>query len=297
MPDSVTRLAPAKLNLALHVTAKRTDGYHDIDSLVAFADFGDRVTVSPAEADAFIVTGHYAPMVPIDEGNLVLAARDLLRAQAGAERASPACITLEKNLPVASGVGGGSSDAAATLRALKALWDVEADLDRLAVAALPLGADIPMCLAGRPLHARGVGNVINPLEAFPDVDAVLVNPGLPVSTPAVFGALEKRDNAPLPCPHDFADAAALVRYLDATRNDLQHAAVSLCPMIADTLDALAANGAMLARMSGSGATCFGLFDGVGFATAAADAIRRAQPGWFVEACRIRGTKEANDGGN
>ncbi len=295
MPDSITRLAPAKLNLALHVTGRRSDGYHLIESLVAFADFGDRITIEKAEADEFVVTGHYAPMVPINESNLVLAARDLLRRQLSDGNCGPVRISLEKNLPVASGVGGGSSDAAATLKALASLWNADLNARELAATTLPLGADIPMCLAEEPLVASGVGDMLKPLAAFPEMSAVLVNPGLPVSTPAVFAALEKRDNAPLPCPPEAADVAALGDYLSGTRNDLQAAATALCAPIVDAIEALEANGALFARMSGSGATCFGLFDNPGPAAAAADRIAKLQPGWFVEACRIRGTED--NGGN
>ena len=293
MPDSSTRLAPAKLNLALHVTGRRDAGYHLIDSLVAFADVGDLVTVSPADCDSLIVTGHYAPMVPIDSGNLVVAARDLLRRQFRDGTLPGVKIALEKRLPVASGIGGGSSDAAATVKALTELWGITPDFDQFAEAALPLGADIPMCLAERPLLAGGIGDVIKPLSSFPAVDAILVNPGLPVSTPAVFKALHKRDNAPLPCPPAVRNAAGLADYLAGTRNDLQETAIAQCPMIADALDALVAGGALLARMSGSGATCFGLFRSRVSAEAAANSIRERHPSWFVQKCRIRGTEGTN----
>lgn len=295
MPDSVTRLAPAKLNLALHVTGRRDDGYHLIDSMVAFADFGDLITVSRAENDEFVVTGHYAPMVPINEGNLVMAARDLLRGQHTGREAEPVSILLEKRLPVASGVGGGSSDAAAAFKALSELWEMEPDLDELARRVLPLGADIPMCMAAAPLIAGGIGDVIASLDTFPAVDAVLVNPGLPVSTLEVFRMLEKRDNAPLPRPPAIPDFGVLTGYLADTRNDLQSTAIALCPMISDVIDSLQANGATFARMSGSGATCFGLFDSPAVAEAAAGRIRKQHPGWFVETCRLMGT--GANGGN
>jgi 4-diphosphocytidyl-2-C-methyl-D-erythritol kinase len=231
-------------------------------------------------------------MVPIDAGNLVLAARDMLRDHFPDRELQPVSIALEKNLPVASGVGGGSSDASAALRALTAFWGVDPDMDALAAKALPLGADIPMCLTARPLVAGGIGDVLEPLASFPSVDAVLVNPGLPVSTPEVFRTLEKRDNPAMPAPSTISDTASLACHLAGTRNDLQAAAIALCPMIADVIESLTANGAAFARMSGSGATCFGLFDNPGLAAAAADAIGKQHPGWFVETCRIMGT-EAN----
>jgi 4-diphosphocytidyl-2-C-methyl-D-erythritol kinase len=147
-----------------------------------------------------------------------------------------------------------------------------------------------MCIAARPLVAGGVGDVLSPLEEFPEINAVLVNPGLPVSTPEVFRTLESRENPALPCPPRVSDAGVLSDYLAGTRNDLQAAAIALCPMIADALDSLEANDALAARMSGSGATCFGLFDNPGPAAAAADAIARQHPGWFVETCRIMGAE-------
>lgn len=294
MPESITRLAPAKLNLALHVTGQRSDGYHLIDSLVAFADFGDIITVSDSDADELRVTGHYAPMVPINENNLVVAARDLLRAQYADRELAPVRIHLDKRLPVASGVGGGSSDAAAAIKALAEHWSIEPDFDALAAAALPLGADMPMCLAARPLIAQGIGDMLEPVEPFAGVDAVLVNPGLPVSTPEVFRTLEKRDNPALPQPPALTGASQLGGFLSETRNDLQEPALALCPMIGDALDTLRDNGALFARMSGSGATCFGLFDNPGPAAAAADRIAKQHPSWFVEGCRIMG-HDANGG--
>ena len=281
-------MAPAKLNLALHVTGQRADGYHLLESLVAFADFGDEVTVEPAEADEFVVSGQFASWVPIDGGNLVIAARDLLRDLLPGET-PPVRIALEKRLPVASGVGGGSSDAAATIKALIALWGVQVDEKELATAALSLGADLPMCLAERPLIARGIGDEIEPLGSFPGVHAVLVNPGAQISTPEIFKALEKRDNDPLPEWATANDALQLAGALTGLRNDLQRPAIEQCPAISDVLEALRTNGAELARMSGSGATCFGIFDNPGPAFAAADVIGKREPGWFVEPCLIRGT--------
>lgn len=287
--SSITRIAAAKLNLALHVTGQRADGYHLIESLVAFADFGDEVTVELAETDAFVVSGPFASWVPIDGSNLVIAARDLVRDLLAGSDTPPVRITLDKRLPVASGVGGGSSDAAAAIKALIALWGAQIDERKLAAAAVSLGADLPMCLAGRPLIARGIGDEIEPLDSFPAIHAVLVNPGAQISTPDIFRALEKRDNDPLPAWAAAGDALQLAGALTGLRNDLQRPAIAQCPAIGDVLEALRANGAALARMSGSGATCFGIFDNPGPAFAAADVIHKRQPGWFVEPCLIRGT--------
>ncbi|MBO6899942.1 MAG: 4-(cytidine 5'-diphospho)-2-C-methyl-D-erythritol kinase [Rhizobiaceae bacterium] len=285
----ITRLAAAKLNLALHVTGRRADGYHLLESLVAFADFGDEVTVEPAETDEFVVRGPYASWVPIDDSNLVIAARDFLRDLLPGGDTPPVRISLDKRLPVASGVGGGSSDAAAAIKALIVLWGARVDEWKLAAAAVSLGADLPMCLVERPLIARGIGDEIEPLPTLPCVHAVLVNPGAQISTPEVFGALEKHDNDPLPDWPGANGALELARALTGLRNDLQRPAIEQCPAISDVLEALRANGAELSRMSGSGATCFGIFDGPGPAFAAADVIGKREPGWFVEPCLIRGT--------
>ena len=274
-------LAPAKINLALHVTGRRADGYHLLESLVVFAELGDRIAVSTAEADSFAVDGRFSSDVPLDSGNLVLRARDALRT-AFPGHARPVSIALEKNLPVASGIGGGSSDAAATLRALASLWRIPVGEAELARLALPLGADLPMCLAGRPLVARGIGEHLEAVDDFPALPMVLVNPGIAISTPDVFRALTCRDNPPLAA---LSRACDMLEWLAATRNDLEPAAMSIVPAVGETLDALRQSGAAFARMSGSGATCFGIFDSQAAAQRAADAIGSRQPGWFTAATK------------
>lgn len=280
---SHAELAPAKINLALHVTGRRADGYHLLESLVVFAEFGDRITVSPAAKDSFFVEGPFARDVPLDGGNLVLRARDALRA-AYAPAAQPVAIALEKNLPVASGIGGGSSDAAATLRALARLWRLDADESALARLALPLGADLPMCVTARPLVARGIGEVLETVENFPTLPIVLVNPGVAVETPKIFRALASRDNPPLAALDDTQD---LRRWLAGTRNDLEAPAIAIEPVIADVLAELRHSGAAFARMSGSGATCFGLYDDADAAARAAQAIAEKHPSWFTAATTSR----------
>jgi 4-diphosphocytidyl-2-C-methyl-D-erythritol kinase len=273
--------APAKVNLALHVTGRRADGYHLLDTLVVFTGAGDRVSVCDADTDAFHVEGRFAGGLQGDSDNLVLRARDLLRELGG--NASPVFIMLEKNLPIASGIGGGSSDAAATLRALRKLWGLSTDDTRLAQAALSLGADMPMCLAATPLVARGIGEKLEPATGLPPLAMVLVNPGVAVPTPAVFRALANRENPPLPALparcgfHDFT------AWLAPTRNDLQAPAMSVAPVISEVLAALDNSGAALARMSGSGATCFALFGSVSQAERAAASIAAAEPSWYVQA--------------
>ncbi|MBI1220534.1 MAG: 4-(cytidine 5'-diphospho)-2-C-methyl-D-erythritol kinase [Rhodobacteraceae bacterium] len=273
-PAAVEAFAPAKINLALHVIGQRADSYHLLDSLVVFADVGDSLRVQGAGALTLEVTGPRAAGVPCDADNLVLRAAHLLAPGQGAR------ITLEKRLPVASGIGGGSADAAAALRALSQLWGRALPA---AVDVLALGADVPACLDGRPLRMGGIGEHLVPLLPLPPVWLVLANPGVAVATPSVFRALVRRDNAGLPPdPPRVATAADLAVWLRLTRNDLEAAALTLAPVIGAALRALSAQpGCLLARMSGSGATCFGLFADPLSAAAAARAIGKAEPGWWV----------------
>ena len=257
--------APAKVNLALHVTGQRADGYHLLDSLVVFCDVGDRVTLTPGPL-ALHLTGPFAPGLLAEADNLCLRAARL----AGCA----ATITLEKNLPVASGIGGGSADAAAVLRG----FDARPPHPEI------LGADVPVCLAGVPCRMQGVGEIVTPLPALAPLHLVLVNPGAGLSTPAVFGALTRRVNPPLPdVLPDLRDTETLRRFLADCRNDLQAPAIALLPVIADCLAALERAGARLARMSGSGATCFGLFAQPQDAARAARAIAARHPDWWVVA--------------
>ena len=280
-----TWLAPAKINLALHVTGRRPDGYHLIDSLAVFTRFGDRVEIALADSDDFTVSGRYAPAVPLDAGNLVLKARDALRREAGPERTPSVAIKLEKNLPVASGVGGGSSDAAAVLRGLAQTWGLDMGGAELARIGLSLGADVPMCLAAKPLVARGIGEELSIVPDFSALGLVLVNPGTPVSTADVFAALSHRDNEPLPPLPRRIDFHSLRNWLEVTRNDLEPAALALQPAIGRALSWLDKAGSGFSRMSGSGATCFGLFETGNVAKRAAAEIRSRQPDWFVAATR------------
>jgi len=280
---SVHRVAPAKVNLALHVTGRRDDGYHLLDMLVVFADYGDRITIEEVDEDSFSIGGGFAQGIPLDSGNLVVKARDALRSHA--DRAlTPVSIHLEKNLPVASGIGGGSSDAAATLLALNEIWRLNLDLDTLAELGLNLGADLPMCLRGAalgaPLVARGIGEQLTAIPQMPSFPILLVNDGTAVATPDVFRALTKRDNQQLPAPAH-GDVESICTYLGSTRNDLLHAALALAPQINGKLDLLRAHGALYAQMSGSGATCFAIFKDQQSADAAASQILAKNPNWFV----------------
>lgn len=272
----VEAFAPAKINLTLHVTGQRADGYHLLDSLVIFADAGDRLTLAPAPTLSLTVTGPRAAGVPTDERNLVLKAAALFDTGQGA------AITLDKHLPAAAGIGGGSSDAAAALRGLSQLWNLPLPD---APAVLSLGADVPVCLSPRALRMRGVGEEILAGPRLPEqMGLLLVNPGIEVSTPAVFKALARKDNPPLPHPPGWASAAAMAHWLRDQRNDLESPARRLAPVIRQALDAIAATeGCLLARMSGSGATCFGLYDSRAEAEAAAGLIAPAAPHWWVQA--------------
>ena len=274
IPPKVQRIARAKVNLALHVVGRRADGYHLLDSLVAFADFGDVVTVEPAPSLSLSITGPMAAGLSAGPDNLVLKAAQMLGSRLGA------AITLEKRLPIASGIGGGSADAAATVQALCALWGyVLPDADQM----LALGADVPVCLAGQSCRMAGIGDQISPIT-LPPAHLVLVNPGVGLSTAAVFGALLRRDNPPLPPAAPMPDAAALAAHLGHCRNDLEAPALSVVPEIGAVLAALQGQtGCLLARMSGSGATCFGLFASASAAEGAASALRAQSGAWWVQA--------------
>ena len=272
--------APAKVNLCLHVTGQRVDGYHLLDSLVVFADIGDVIEVRAAPTLSLRVVGPQAQGLPLGEDNLVLRAARAFAGASGAE------ITLTKNLPVASGIGGGSADAAATLRALARLWAMPLpDAD----SVLRLGADVPACLAGRPLRMQGIGEWLQPLPDLPAAHLVLINPGVAVATPAVFKALPAKNNSALPDMPGFASAVEMAQWLTAQRNDLEGPALQLAPVIGVVKQALAtAPGCLLARMSGSGATCFGLFAEPAQAQSARAAISAARPDWWVACGRVLG---------
>lgn len=264
----IIEAAPAKLNLALHVIGRRADGYHLLDSLVAFAGVGDAVALEPGPL-SLRIDGPFAQGLSTDD-NLCLRAARL----AGGD----AAIRLAKNLPVASGLGGGSADAAAVLRGLARMGHP------LPARSERLGSDVPVCIGSAPARMQGVGEVVTPLPALPAIPLVLVNPGFGLSTPQVYGALARRDNPGLPAIPRFAGLADLTAWLDATRNDLEAPALTIAPAIGQVLDALRATGAAFARMSGSGATCFGLYDSPDRARIAATALK--QHGWWAVASEL-----------
>lgn len=275
MPTEV--FAPAKINLTLHVTGRRADGYHLLDSLVVFADVGDLVRVALAPRMSLSVSGPTAAGVPMDAGNLCWQAAEAFGVSAA--------IDLEKTLPTAAGIGSGSSDAAAVLRGLAQLTGRERD-DAGAADPLALGADVPVCLLGRAARMRGIGEDVRPV-ALPALHAVLANPAVAVPTGQVFARLVTADNPAMSDWPPPEDAAALIGWLAAQRNDLQPAAISTAPSIARVLRALdALPGARLARMSGSGATCFALFDDAAAARSAAQALAAANPRWWIKPCTL-----------
>jgi 4-diphosphocytidyl-2-C-methyl-D-erythritol kinase len=273
-------LAPAKVNLSLRVTGRRADGYHLLDSLVAFTDFGDQIEVASSDGLQLIVQGRFAQAVPHDSSNLVLKAAQTLAQQAGIP--ANAKITLTKNLPAAGGIGGGSSDAAATLRLLIQHWSLTLQEPDMIQLALSLGADIPVCLKNQACRMTGIGEVLSPLPPLPAIGIVLVNPGQPCETPAVFRARSGPISNPAP---DFApgnSTDSLIAALQSEPNDLTQAALKICPAIEGVLQRLAESpGVLLSRMSGSGATCFGLYDTKAAAQAAAKQLD--YPGWWVAA--------------
>lgn len=271
--------APAKVNLALHVTGRGADGYHDLDSLVVFAGAGDTLTATPARELTLTVGGPFAHGVPPGEENLVLRAAHALRTARGVGKG--AAIRLMKALPHAAGIGSGSSDAAAAIRLLAQLWGVE-PLAPSDPEALALGSDVPVCLhAPAPMRMRGRGEVIEPAPRLPACGLVLVNPGVSLPTRDVFGALGRRDNAPLP-PLPQGGAEDLAAWLLEARNDLQAPAEQLAPPVSEALALLRRTpGVLAAVMSGSGATCVGVTRDVGTARQAARAIQVAAQSWWV----------------
>jgi 4-diphosphocytidyl-2-C-methyl-D-erythritol kinase len=282
--------APAKVNLTLHVLGRRPDGYHEIESLVAFAGVGDRLTFQPGERLELAVVGPTGAAAGATVDNLVLKAAGELAARVEGLRVGR--FLLDKELPVAAGLGGGSSDAAAALRLLTQANGLSLQDDRVRAAAQATGADVPVCLEPKARMMRGIGEILSDPMTLPELPAVLINPGVAVPTKDVFAALAAPALAGPPQPDEFiaieTDAASLVPLLAARRNDLQTPAIKMQPVIADVLRALerSAN-CLLARMSGSGATCFGLFGSAGTAEEAVRRIESAHPTWWVRATTLR----------
>ena len=268
--------APAKINLFLHVGPKRADGFHPLQSLAVFTDLGDALAMNAAPDLSLRIDGPFAQGLDGEGDNLVLRAAKALGGQ-GAK------LTLTKNLPVASGIGGGSADAAAALRGLNALWNAGKDTAALCDIAATLGSDIPVCVLSTPSFMEGRGEILRTPESMPRLPMLLVNPRVAVPTRDVFAALKDRSGADRTLPRGrFRDTADLLRFLETTRNDLEAPALQIQPMIGEVLTAIAAlPGALLTRMSGSGATCFGIFADDDCCARAAHILKAAAPGWWV----------------
>ena len=273
--------APAKINLFLHVGDKRADGFHPLQSLAVFTALGDRLAAKDGTGLQLALDGPFAGVLENDPDNLVLRAARALAQAAGLS--AGAALTLTKNLPVASGIGGGSADAAAALRLLPALWRIDLGEARLSEIAAGLGSDIPVCLAGLPSFMEGRGEVLRPVECFPLAAMLLVNPGVAVPTREVFAALQTRSGVSMKLPRGrFRDISDVLRLLEGTRNDLEAPARAIQPVIGEVLAALAGlPGALFTRMSGSGATCFALFPDDASCARAAAMLKDKHPDWWI----------------
>ncbi|MFC1456875.1 4-(cytidine 5'-diphospho)-2-C-methyl-D-erythritol kinase [Microvirga arabica] len=290
MPQPLATRAPAKINLTLHVLGRRADGYHELESLVVFAGTGDDLRLEPGGTLALAVTGPTALLAGSHADNLVMKAARLLAERVSGLKVGTFCLT--KRLPVAAGIGGGSSDAAAALRLLGRLNSLPLSHPALREAARLTGADVPVCLEPRARMMRGAGEDLGPGLSLPRLFAVLVNPRVPVETPAVFKALGLQPGQGLPAAaHPVPEAPspdALLALLKNTRNDLEPPALQIQPLIGEALGLLrATDGCRLVRMSGSGATVFGLYDDCDAAARAARQFRRLRPDWWVKATSLR----------
>ena len=288
MVEAIVQTAPAKINLALHVTHRREDGYHDLESLIVFANIFDELEATPADEDGLTISGPFSKGLGAGPTNLVLRAVAAFRARWPDLSPPGLSLHLVKNLPVAAGIGGGSADAAAALRIMASRAAEPVSVAELADLAATLGADVPACLLSRPLVARGVGEILSPLPAFPRLYVTVVNPGVAVATADVFRRLRAHDNYSLPAlPEPLTRPAQLGLWLNETRNDLQPPAVKLVPEIGILIEELAETpGCMMSRMSGSGATVFGLFGSEGQAHEAANHVRRRYPEYWTAAAAI-----------
>ncbi len=282
--------APAKINLFLHVLGRRDDGYHELESLAVFADVGDHLSAAPAAAWGLSITGPFAEDLQEASaaGNLVLKAARLAAkwVEEKEKPFAPLHFTLEKHLPIAAGLGGGSADAGAALRVCAGAVGL-APGDGLSAQAAEIGADVPACLYGRPVWMSGIGEALQPASLTPHFAMVLVNPGVQVSTARVFAGLEDTPSQPISSGWpDLSSLEELIAFLRETRNDLEAPARKIAPEIGAALEAIEATGPLLARMSGSGATCFGLYPSRDAADAAAASIREAHHDWWVAATGV-----------
>jgi 4-diphosphocytidyl-2-C-methyl-D-erythritol kinase len=290
----LTEAAPAKINLTLRILGRRPDGYHELESLVVFARLRDRLTLVPGRLLSLDIHGPTAAASGAVADNLVLKATHALAKTV--EGLQVGRFFLEKTLPVAAGIGGGSADAAAALRLLARANNLKSDDPRIAAAALATGADVPVCLISKPRVMRGIGEILSPPLDLPELPAVLINPGAAAATKEVFAALDRNGNsgaAPASGADAFSsDVGEFVEFLRRQRNDLEAPAADLYPVISNVLAALkAAEGCRLARMSGSGSTCFGIFDSAREAESVARLLQAREPGWWVRATFLGGGQD------
>ncbi len=288
--DSVSEKACAKINLALHVTGRRNDGYHLLDSLVVFADYGDELCLSPATKTSLAISGPFGAGLETENDNLILRAHRVL-SDALKTQLPPTRFNLVKNLPVSSGIGGGSADAAAALRGLIKLWRLDVTESLVAECALKLGADVPVCLKNTTCQMQGIGEIISPIKNFAPLYIMLVNSGVTISTPSIFSQLNLEVGQAAfskLSPFEHLDSQTQwINWLKATRNDLQEAAQQQSDEVAQTLAAIQGSDNLLfSRMSGSGATCFGLYAHLDQAQKACAAIKRDHPQWWAVAAPV-----------
>ncbi|CAM1640000.1 4-(cytidine 5'-diphospho)-2-C-methyl-D-erythritol kinase [Bartonella apihabitans] len=288
---SATIVTPIKINLALHVVGERNDGYHLLDSLVCFSFEGDVLSYKPAKTNSFSIIGPQSVAFTVDADNLVSRARDVF-VKKFPSKSEPCQFILEKNLPVASGIGGGSGDAAGVFALLKQQWQIEASDQELFELGLSLGADVPMCLSAffnrQSIRVSGIGEKLQPVDCC-RIPMVLVNHGQSISTPEIFKLLGNRKSAALDIDvSNLSNLHSLVNELNKTHNDLYECARLLAPELDNVLGILDENGALLSRMSGSGATCFGIYENIKKAEEAARKIKSQKPDWFVKAVETTG---------
>ena len=276
--------APAKINLYLNIIGQRVNDYHELDSLIAFAAHGDQIEVKKCDHFKLEASGPFSETLPpINENLVIKAAKELAR---GTNYEGGACIKLIKNLPVSSGVGGGSADAAATLKALNDLWETNLQNKDLMVMALRLGADVPACMLSKTARMSGIGDKLSKVSGLPNCGILLVNPGIPISTVNVFQLFEGDFSNQVKIPK-IENSEAFFDFLSNQKNDLQDAAIKIAPIIKEVLNILTDDpNCRLARLSGSGGTCFGLYEDEATALFTAESMFGHFPDWWIQPTRL-----------
>ncbi len=281
----ISLIAPAKVNLFLHVTGKREDGYHELQSLVAFANFGDKITITPAERFSFSFDSTSKNM-PTDESNIIICAANLLAAELN--KNLNCHIHLTKSIPIGAGLGGGSSDAAAVIEGLLKFWKADIGKDQLDKILIELGADVPVCFYKNPCYFEGVGEIITPIKALPSLPALLIYPNTHCSTQDIFKSYNVNFSKNINLPKNFDDEKTFLEFLRTQRNDLTNTALEKISDIKDILNALdSQENCLLSRMSGSGSACFGLFSSAKEAHNAALKIQEENSSWWVQAVTLK----------